>query len=134
MKVRDVMKQDPVTVDERDDVSLALQIMLWNDYRHLPVMRGEHLMGVLSERDVLASRRVQEPEAFGRMVGDAMTSPAATASPDEDLEDAAARMAHRRIGCLPVLDGDRLVGILTVTDALRALAGMSVAEPPYTTR
>ncbi len=137
MKVRDVMKHDPTTVDERDDVSLALQIMLWNDYRHLPVLRGTHLVGVLTERDVLASRRVDEPDAFRRMVGDVMTSPPATASPDDDLEDAAARMGEDRVGCLPVMEGDRLVGLLTVTDTLRALAelaGMSKTEAPHAPR
>jgi CBS domain-containing protein len=110
MKVRDLMAGPPVTIAEADDVALGLQIMAWGDLRHLPVVRDGRLVGVVSERDLLTHR-----ESNPR-IAEVMTAPAEVASPDDDATEAARRMVDARLGCLPVLERGKLIGIVTVTD------------------
>jgi CBS domain-containing protein len=116
MQVRELMSRLPVTVRDTDDVVLALQLMAWGEIRHLPVLREERLVGVVSERDLLANRSANPP------VGEVMTAPAQVASPDDDVAEAARRMVGARLGCLPVVERGKLVGMITATD-LVALHG-----------
>lgn len=114
MKVRELMTRSPVTVQDGDDVALGLQIMAWGRLRHLPVLHENRLVGVVSERDLLASRQ-DNPR-----VGEVMTSPAQVADPEDEVSDAAHRMVGARLGCLPVVTRGKLVGIVTVTDLVAA--------------
>ena len=116
MRVHDLMTRPPLTIHDSDDVALGLQVMAWGGIRHLPVLHDERLVGVVSERDLLASRHANPP------IGQVMTSPAQVAAPDDDVTDAARRMVDARLGCLPVLDRGRLIGIVTVTDVVAAQA------------
>jgi len=120
MKVKELMTQSPLTARRDDDVDLGLQIMAWGEVRHLPVLDEGRLVGVVSERDLLANRK-SNPR-----IGEIMTAPAQVAHPDDDVEDAAARMVRERFGCLPVAIGGDLVGILTVTDVVSARAGLAL--------
>ncbi len=117
MKLRDLMTQPPLTIHDDDDVALGLQVMAWGRIRHLPVLHDDRLLGVVSERDLLANRETNP------RIGAVMTSPAQVASPDDDVSDAAGRMVSARLGCLPVVERGRLVGIVTVTDVVAAQAG-----------
>src|SRR5690349_10239073 len=98
MKVRDLMAHPPLTIRETDDVALGLQVMAWGTVRHLPVLRERTLVGVVSERDLLANRE-RNP-----LISEVMSSPVHTAAPQDDAADAARRMVQDRLGCLPVLD------------------------------
>lgn len=124
MRVRDVMQSRVTTVTEGDGLGLALQIMLWQRVRHLPVLRDGRVVGILSHRDLLERRAQQSEtgEAAGGTVGEAMSSPVASIPPDASLDEAATRMTVGKIGCLPVIDGERLVGIVTTTDLLAEVA------------
>ena len=117
MKVRDLMTSPPLTIDENNDVALGLQIMAWGDVRHLPVLREGAVAGVVSERDLLANRQGNP------RIGQVMTSPAHVAHPDEDIAEAARTMIGARLGCLPVVEHNELIGILTVTDLVAAAEG-----------
>lgn len=127
MKVRERMHRGLTTVREEEDLGVALQLMLWGGMRHLPVVDGDRLVGMLSDRDVLRRRAEVGWRAAGA-VRDAMTREVETIDADAGLEDAAGRMILRRIGCLPVVDEGRLVGILTTTDLVAMLARCEV-EP-----
>ncbi|HEY6909335.1 MAG TPA: CBS domain-containing protein [Myxococcales bacterium] len=116
MQVRELMSRMPVTVRDTDDVMLALQLMAWGEIRHLPVMRDDRVVGVVSERDLLANRTANPT------VAEVMTAPAQVAGPDDDVAEAARRMVGARLGCLPVLERGKLVGMITATD-LVALHG-----------
>ncbi len=118
MKVRDLMTRPPLTIEENNDVALGLQIMAWGDVRHLPVLREGTLAGVVSERDLLANKQGNP------RVGEIMTSPAQVAHPDDDITEAARRMVGARLGCLPVVEHNELVGIVTVTDIVAAQGGL----------
>jgi CBS domain-containing protein len=120
------MQKHVTTISEDDSLALAQQLMLWSGIRHLPVRRKPdgRVIGIISERDVLRSYRQlgAEPESFGRPVSEFMSSPAEHIHPDAELADAAADMATKKLGCLPVIELGALVGIITVNDVLGSLA------------
>lgn len=120
MKVRDVMTSKLTTITEKDALGLAQQLMLWGNFRHLPVVRGDTLVGIVSERDILV-QRAEAPDWRTTTVKTAMTADPYTTQPGEDLAKASARMTEHKIDCLPVVDADALVGIVTTTDVLQSV-------------
>lgn len=123
MKVKDLMQRSVTTTAEDESLGLALQLMLWNEVRHVPVLRPAdgRVAGVISERDVLRARH-EDQKALERQVREFMSSPAVHIHPNADLADAAADFATKRVGCLPVIDAGELVGIITASDVVSALA------------
>lgn len=130
MQVADLMHRDVLTVEESDDLAMALQLMRWNDVRHLPVQSGDRVVGMLSERDVLARARADEGWKVLGTVGEAMSHPVLVAPPVMDANEAAAMMVGARVEALPVVDAGTLVGIITSTDLLGHLAQCEVAPVP----
>lgn len=127
--VKHLIKGAPITVSADDDLALALQVMLWGDVRHLPVMGGDGLVGVLSERDVLRRYAELGPHAGARAKATAaMSSPPVTVPPDEAITDAVKLVTERRIGCLPIVERGQLIGIVTRLDLLVELENRR--EPP----
>lgn len=132
MKVREVMTTDNLLmIAEDDSLAAAAHKMTWARCRHLPVVRNGKVVGVLSERDILAwlgeGHRLDEPSDRVRA---AMITPAKVASPDDDLGEVAARMLSFRVGCLPVVIGEKLVGMVTRGDLLgRIVAEMYTPMP-----
>lgn len=112
MKLGEVMRRGVTTVRPRDSLHLAGQIMAWAEEKYLPVVEHGRLLGVLSEHDVLRHRDE------GADVATAMTQPALTASIDEEVQEATRRLVEERIGCLPVVDHEKLLGIVTRGDLL----------------
>ena len=121
MKVHDIASFDPITIEVTASLDEAQRLMNEHDIRHLPVMKGATLVGVLSERDVLASTGwIPDGKRAARPVEDVMRSPVVTVEPEDSTVTAALELVLRRVGCLPVLRADRLVAILTELDLLRA--------------
>jgi acetoin utilization protein AcuB len=132
VKVSEVMQRRVVTVAENEAIGRALQLMLWNDVRHLPVLRpdDERLTGVLSERDILrAHQQLPGEEVLEHAVAEFMTQPAEHIHPNADLADAAADLSTKKLGCLPVLDAGELVGIVAVEDVLAVVAQLPIPRP-----
>jgi len=133
LKVRDVMSSDPTTLKRNDKLTLADDIMLLGRIRHLPVVDddGQTLVGIVSQRDLFRDELAQAL-GYGRhaqrkildtlSVKDVMTSEVITAGPDISLVEAARLLAERKIGCLPVVEHGRLVGILTEGDFVALIA------------
>jgi CBS domain-containing protein/RNA polymerase-binding transcription factor DksA len=136
-RVKEWMATDPVTIEPQASAHEALSRMAEHGIRHLPVLDAlGRLTGILSIDDLRAALPLETaagiaPKAESRVqhgagtVGELMTFMPECTTPDTPLAEAADRMAELRIGCLPVVEGSGLVGILTETDALRALAWAS---------
>ena len=108
----------PATIGPDESVGLAVERMRAEKARHLPVVQGRSLVGMVSEHEVLASL-IEMGSWPGHAAGSRiMTSPVPVIAPDADAREAAAKMAAMKIDCLPVMEGSRLVGIVTVTDLL----------------
>jgi len=122
MKVRDAMQRQFASVTEDDSLALALQIMLWNERREMPVLRKPdgRLVGVIGERDILrAQYRHADENVMRRKVAEFMIAPPAQIAPNADLAEAARRLADANIGSLFVVEQDaRLLGLLTTHDVL----------------
>jgi CBS domain-containing protein len=133
-RVRDVMSEKIVQISAGDTLSTVEDIMTLGGVRHMPVVRAGKLVGVVSERDLLRASLsnltefgTEQRRAFLHVVEieRVMSSPPVVIGPDDSVEEAALLMAERRIGCLPVVDGERLLGMITETDILRYFAGVS---------
>lgn len=129
-RVGEVMQTKVASLAPDDRLDLADDLMRFGHVRHMPVVEGGRLVGILSTRDVLAASltKALEFEATQRrsflrsvVVREVMSDDVATVQPDTLLRDAAQILLARKIGCLPVVDEERtLVGLLTETDLLRA--------------
>lgn len=136
--VRDIMGTKLVTISASDRLSTVEDIMTLGHVRHMPVVQGGRLVGVVSERDllraslsVLSQHKDEERRAFLHVVeiSRVMSTPPIVVEPDATIEEAALIMAEKKIGCLPVVLGEELIGIVTETDVLRWVAGWSPAGP-----
>jgi CBS domain-containing protein len=132
-RVRDIMETKLVTISANERLSMVEDIMTLGRVRHMPVVLGGRLVGVVSERDllraslsVLSEHRDAERRAFLHVVeiSRVMSTPPIVIGPDATIEEAALLMADKKIGCLPVVSGDELVGMVTETDVLRWVAGV----------
>ncbi len=132
IRVRDIMQTGVVTVSAGDTLSTVEDIMTLGGVRHMPVVRAGALVGVVSERDLLRASLSnltgfgqEERRAFLQVVEitRVMSAPPIVISPDAEIEDAARLLAEQRIGCLPVIEEGKLVGLVTETDVLRCIAG-----------
>ena len=131
--VSELMQREVVTLQQGDRLDLAEDIMRLGRIRHLPVLDGEQLVGVLSSRDLLAaslSKALDFDEkhrrAFMRAVEvkEVMTRDVDTVTPEDRADDAARRMLRRKIGCLPVVDAKGgFLGLLAETDLVLAALG-----------
>jgi acetoin utilization protein AcuB len=125
MTTRNLVQMRP-----EDELGLAMQEMVWRGARHLPVVAEGAVVGVLSERDILAHRAaVGTHEANRHAVRSVMSAPAAVVGPEDDIAEAASRMLARKIDSLPVVHEGELVGMITTTDLIRHEVAISAATP-----
>ena len=122
MKVRDIMRREPLTILDTDILGNAQRTMTRFGIRHLPVMGDHRLVGMLSERDLLAARARSDGEQdwWRIRVRDAMQIPPQTVNPEDSVIEIAARMAASKLDAFPVLDLGKLVGLVSIIDVLDA--------------
>lgn len=121
MKLREVMRTAPWTINDTDTLGAAQRLMTRNGFRHLPVLSEGRLAGMLSERDILAERaRADEVPWWAISVREAMPASVKFAHPDDPVVEIEARMASDGVDALPVVDHGRVVGLVTATDVLQA--------------
>jgi CBS domain-containing protein len=116
--VKEIMTTPVVSVPPQATVAQALRAMIDHDIGAVVVADGDAAAGVFTERD-LTRGILDDPGLLGRSIEDVMSSPVITASPDEEVVFVFRRMSERQIRRLPVLENDRLVGIVTERDLLR---------------
>jgi acetoin utilization protein AcuB len=136
------MMRNPVSVDENDSMKKAMDLLKERDIRHLPVLKdGDKLVGILTERDIKQASpspatALEIREIYYLLdkvkIKQIMTRRPYTISSTAPVEEAALIMREKKIGCLPVVDSGKLVGILTETDILDAfIESMGVSGPGY---
>lgn len=121
VSVRDRMSRPAVTVAATAPLREALRLMAEHRVHYLPVV-NEHarLVGIVNEDDVLGTRR--GPRPLGDPVTTVMSAPVVSISPAGLLKDAMQLMAGRGIGALPIVEEGQVIGILTQSDVVAALA------------
>ena len=130
MLVGNRMTREPITVEPADLLSCAADKMLAGRFRRLPVVSDGKLVGIITERDLRQHRGHLEHTK----VNAAMTETPVTVSPETLVEEAARIMCERQIGGLPVIDHDRLIGIITTTDVMHAFLDLMGASNGGSTR
>jgi acetoin utilization protein AcuB len=139
MRVSRFMQTNVVTIPSNTLITDAQKLMQQNDIRRLPVVDDGKLVGIITRsrlRDaapsVATSLSVWELNYLLSKitVKDMMETSVLTTTPRATVEDAAATMAERRIGAMPVMEGDRLVGIITATDLFRLLIDVLGVRQP----
>jgi acetoin utilization protein AcuB len=138
MLVREFMHAEPVTITPDTPLLEAEWRMQEGGFRHLPIVDDDdRLVGIVSDRDLreaapsdaTALSRQELTYLLSRLeVRDVMKTPVITARPGEPAETAAIRMRENKVGALPVVQDDRLVGIVTTDDMLGALVTMLKAQ------
>ena len=133
--VSDAMSREIVTLSPDETAATALALCRERRIRHLPVLQGGRLVGIVSDRDLRSSTpALGDPDRAAALqrilVEDVMDHEVVTADPEDPIEQAANTMRERKIGCLPVLEGDELVGIITASDVIEALVYLVGANEP----
>ena len=119
LKVEDVLVKEVITIDENSTVKEAAEVMNKFEIGCLIAVRKEKAMGIITERDLLKRVVAEAKDATKTRVKDVMSSPLVVVEPSMDLEEAVRLMFQMKIKKLPVVDGKRLVGLVTLTDIAR---------------
>jgi len=143
MRVGSRMVREVKTLEEEDTLRTAISRLRQNRIRQIPVVSGKKVVGILTDRDlrqasmldILLPNMCPEKEVLEQRldnipVKEIMTRDVITVSPDDIIEDAAKILRDNKIGGLPVVEQGELVGIITVSDILKAfLDMMGIGEP-----
>lgn len=121
MTVAVILRGRGETITLTPDMTVADAVRLFAERRigAAPVMDGGRVLGVFSERDVIHCLQARGAEAMALRVTEGMTAPAITVTPDQPVIVALSLMTKRRIRHLPVMDGDRLVGFVSIGDLVK---------------
>jgi len=126
--VRDSMTEKPTTITGSAPVSEAAKLMASENVGSLPVVEGDELVGIVTDRDLVVQvvARGQDPD--GVLVSEIYSDRPVVASPDEPLDAALKRMASEQVRRLPVVSEGRLVGILAQADVAREAQAESTGQ------
>ncbi len=132
LHVRDLMTEDVVAVLPGDSLTTIRDLMTERDIRHMPVVdRDRELVGLVTKRDLLRNALIEQRDVPHFVedvileklrVRNLMNTAVEAIEPDADIREAAQIMFENKYGCLPVVEGQRLVGILTEADFVRLFA------------
>jgi acetoin utilization protein AcuB len=134
--VRKYMTLSPVTIGEEQTLERAHEVMREAKVRHLPVLQGGKLVGLVSQRDLHLIETLRDVDPSETTVAEAMSQDVYAVSASTSLLEVALEMVEHKYGSAVIVEGPRVIGVFTTTDALRALiasekreAGARVASP-----
>lgn len=128
--VRDFMTSQPTTLEADSPLLDAALLMRRSGFRHLPIVRGEKLVGIITERDIhryapslLGNISQEEYNAIfeNTPLERVMTKNPISVGPNTPVSKVVATLHDLKLGCMPVVEDGRLVGIITVTDLLKIM-------------
>ncbi|MGZ8487246.1 MAG: CBS domain-containing protein [Candidatus Binatia bacterium] len=132
--VREIMMGSPVTLKPEDTLDLANDVIALGRIRHIPIVDGSRLVGIVTERDLIGAAAAQ---IFGLkqksksallksvLIKEVMKKRVITAAPDTPIKEIAHLMANKKIGCVPVVSDGMVVGLVTTTDILRYVESLA---------
>lgn len=131
MFVDDYMTADPVTIREDAPAVEAARLVRQHGFRQLPVLdEGRRLVGIITDRDLRNAAGLSEPMRNDLVVSDVMSADPITISVSAALDRAIQLLSKHKFGALPVMKSDRLVGIISYIDTLRALSDVFGLDQP----
>lgn len=119
--IMNYMSVTPHTVGAEQTIDVAHNLMKEHMIRHLPVLKGGQISGVVSDRDLKLALSIRGVDMHKTTVEEVATSELFLVKPESKLDDVVKTMADKKIGSVLVVDNHRLVGIFTTIDALKAL-------------
>src|SRR6188768_3914174 len=122
--VQKYMTTSPHTIGDDQPMSLAHAMMREHKIRHLPVLRGAKLVGLVSDRDLNMVGSLQDVDPRKVLVSEAMTQDPYLVSPDAALDEVVSTMAKSKLGSAVITQHNKVVGIFTTVDACRAFADL----------
>jgi acetoin utilization protein AcuB len=132
MLIREVMKSDPISISSLIKLADAYKLMIDKKIRHLPVVDDGKLVGIVTDRDLrlatsMLAKHPFDPETQIKLI---MSHPVRTTNPNDPIESATQIMRELKIGCMPVVEDMKLIGIVTITDLLDALLLLTGVHQP----
>lgn len=140
MEIKNIMTKNVATINPEDTVERAAQMMKEHNVGSIPVCRGEEVVGIITDRDVALRSAAEGQNVHQQKVKDIMTSNPVIGTPEMDVHEAARIMSERQIRRLPVVENNKVVGIVALGDlavepnfsneAESALSNISVPASP----
>jgi CBS domain-containing protein len=118
-QIRDLMTENPSTCEPRTPVAEVAKVMAREDVGPIPVVDGGRLVGLVTDRDLVVRVLAEGRDPQSTTVGEIASSDVVTVSPDSSLDEALQVLARNQVRRVPVVDGERLVGILAQADIAR---------------
>jgi acetoin utilization protein AcuB len=122
--VQKYMTTSPHTIGDDQPMTLAHRMMREHRVRHLPVLRGAKIVGLVSDRDLNTVETLIDVDPRKVLVSEAMSQDPYVVSPDAALDEVVATMAEKKYGSAVIVQHDKVVGIFTTVDACRAFADL----------
>ncbi|KYH29091.1 CBS domain-containing protein [Clostridium colicanis] len=116
MEIKNIMTKTVATINAEDTVERAAQMMKEHNVGSIPVCRGEKVVGVITDRDIALRSTAEGQNVKQQKVKDIMTSNPVTGTPNMDVHEAARIMSERQIRRLPIVENDKVVGIVALGD------------------
>jgi acetoin utilization protein AcuB len=136
MRIEEIMRKKIVTIHPSTTIGEAFLLLRANRIRHLPVIENDSLVGIVSDRDLrdaLPSRLLTHDDddtVLHKPVANIMNQQVITAHPLDFIEDAALQLYEHKIGSLPIVEGNRLVGLITESDLFSSLIELFGVNKP----
>ncbi len=132
MLIREVMQVNPITISPLIKLSEAYHLMNEKNIRHLPILNKGELVGIVTDRDLRLATSKLAKQTFdpSSTVSEVMSRPVEVTHPSEPVEVATQKMRELKIGCLPVIEANKLVGIVTGVDLLDAMLLLTGVHNP----
>lgn len=119
-QVRDVMTSNPTTCEPTATLVDAAKVMAGEDVGPVPIVEGGKLVGLVTDRDIIIRAVAEGRDVTSTTVRDVASKDLVTVTADEDLDRALQLMAQHQVRRIPVVEGDRVVGIVSQADVARA--------------
>jgi CBS domain-containing protein len=127
-RVKEFMSSNPCSIDAGKPVSYAAKMMKDEDVGMAPIVEGDRLVGTLTDRDIVTRVVAEGKDPDSVTARDVASTQLVTVEPEQDLDAALRLMASNQVRRLPVVEGDRLVGVLAQADVAREAGDQKTGE------